>query len=291
VTPLGIALVGLLLIGKYDELQTALRHVLIGFLGFGAAAVLARPDWARLAAGSLLPALSLGHDAVAGALALVGTTLTAYVYMWETVERGVEQRGDAGTDATKLAAARWGAIVGAGFTALVFWSMLAAAASTLGRSHRAVMTAGDAARALRPLAGGAAQDLFAAGLVVSAVVALPVLMASTAYAVGAQFDWRRGLSQPVRNATGFYGVLGAPIALAMVVALARVSVVDMLVAASVLGGIGTPVGLVLLVRLARDPEVVGDAPISRRLAAGGWAVAVIVTGFGLAYLVGGALGA
>ena len=74
------------------------------------------------------------------------------------------------------------------------------------------------------------------------------------------------------------------------VTLAGISVIGMLVAASVLGGFGTPIGLVLLVRLARDPQVMGPQPISRRLAIAGWVVAVLVGGFGLLAILGAALG-
>jgi Mn2+/Fe2+ NRAMP family transporter len=84
--------------------------------------------------------------------------------------------------------------------------------------------------------------------------------------------------------------LSVSIALAAAVALAGVSVLSMLVAASVIGGFGTPIGLVLLVRLARDPEVMADHPISRRLAAAGWAVTVLVGGLGLLLVLGAALG-
>ena len=67
--------------------------------------------------------------------------------------------------------------------------------------------------------------------------------------------------------------------------LAKISVIGMLVAASVIGGFGTPIGLVILVRLARDHSVMGTRPISGRLAAAGWAVAVVVGGFGLLVIV------
>jgi len=290
VLPLGLALVGLLLIGKYDEVVAVLRYLLFGFLAFGAAAVLAHPDWARLLKASFVPALSLRPDELTGALALLGTSLTSYVYIWETVERGVEEPPDDSPGSEKLARARAGAVVGAVFTAVILWFMLVASAATLGRHHQTVSTAQDAARALRPLAGPLATDLFATGLVTSAVVALPVLMATTAYIVGAQFNWRRGLSEGISHARGFYGILGASIGLAVAIGMAGVSVLGMLVAASVIGGFGTPIGLVFLVRLARDPHVMGGHPISRRLAIAGWAVAVVVGGFGLLNVIGAALG-
>jgi Mn2+/Fe2+ NRAMP family transporter len=290
VVPLGLALLGLLVVGRYDEVVAVLRYVLLGFLAFGVAAVLARPDWSHLLRASLVPTLSLNRDEVGGGLALLGTTLTSYVYVWETVSRGSEEPHDDRPDNRALARARIGAVVGAVFTAVILWFMLVASAATLGQHHETVSSAQDAAQALGPLAGSTATDLFAFGLVISAVVALPVLMATTAYVVGAQFDWRRGLSERVGGARRFYLALAASIALGLATSLAKISVIGMLVAASVVGGLGTPFGLVLLVRLARDPTVMGAQPISGRLAIAGWTVAVVVGGFGLLFVVGAALG-
>jgi len=288
VAPLGVVLAGLLLVGRYGQVVAVLRYLMLGFAAFGAAAVLAHPDWSRLLAASLVPALSLRPAVASGGLALLGTTLTSYVYVWETIGRGVEE--PAGDTRDNSRRARAGAVIGSVFTAVILWFMLVAAAATLGRQHHPVTSAQDAAQALRPLAGRAAAEVFAVGLVTSALVALPVLMATTGYVVGAQFDWRRGLSEPLSRARGFYAILAAAIALAMAVSLAKISVVHMLVAASVVGGLGTPIGLVLLVRLARDPAVMGLQRISRRLAIAGWAVTVIVGGFGLLAILAAAAG-
>ena len=258
----GAAVASLLLAGRYVQVVAVLRYLMLGFAAFGAAAVLAHPDWLRLLQASLVPALSLGRDQVTGALALLGTTLTSYVYVWETIGRGTEEPPDAAAGGGGRA--RASAVAGAVFTAVILWCMLVASAATLGRHHQAVTSAQDAAGALRPLAGSVATDLFAAGLVTSAVVALPVLMATTAEVVGAQFGWRRGLSEGIGRARGFYAVLVASIGLALAVSLAGIPVIAMLVAASVIGGFGTPIGLVILVRLARDPQVMGPRPISRR---------------------------
>jgi Mn2+/Fe2+ NRAMP family transporter len=285
VLPLGAALAGLLLLGHYDKVVAVLRYLLLGFAAFGAAAILARPDWPHVLRASLVPGLSLRRDQVAGSLALLGTTLTSYVYVWETIGRGVEEPPSGGPEGTGLRRARTGAVIGSVFTALTLWFMLIASAATLGRHHEAVASAQQAARALRPLAGSLAAGLFAAGLVISAVVALPVLLATTAYVVGAHFGWHRGLSEGIGRAPGFYGVLLASTGLALAVSLAGIPVIGMLVAASIIGGFGTPVGLVLLVRLARDPQIMGDQVISRRLAFAGGAVAVLVGGFGLLFVI------
>ena len=285
VVPLGVALIALLLIGKYDGVVAILRYLLLGFLAFGAAVFMAQPDWSDVVRGSLIPVLSMRSAEVTGSLALLGTTLTSYVYVWETIGRGVEEPPDRTAPDCGLARARLGSVIGGVVTAVILWSMLVACAATLGRHHTTVTSAQQAALALRPLAGSAAADLFAIGLVTSALVALPVLMATSAHVVGAQFDWRRGLSEGIGRSLAFYGVLVASLGLALAVTLTGVSVIGMLKAASVIGGLGTPIGMLLLVLLARDPQVMGPRVISRGLALAGWAVAVLVAGLGLAFTV------
>jgi Mn2+/Fe2+ NRAMP family transporter len=291
VVPLGAVLAGLLLVGRYSQVMAVLRYLVLGFLAFVAAAVLARPDWPRLLEASVVPTLSLSRGVVIGGLALLGTTLTSYVYIWEIIERGVEEPGNGSQERRGRARARTGAAVGAVFTAVILWCMLVASAATLGEHHRIPATAQEAAQALRPLAGPAAADLFAVGLITSAVVALPVLMATTAHVVGAHFRWRRGLSEGISDARAFYAVLVIATLLAFAATLAGVPVIGLLVAASVAGGIGSPVVLILLVLLARDPLIMGSGVISGRLAIAGWAVALIVSGFGLLAVIGAVQGA
>jgi Mn2+/Fe2+ NRAMP family transporter len=158
VVPLGLALVGLLLVGKYGQVVGVLRYLLLGFLAFGVAAFLAHPDWSRVLRSSLVPTLSLRPDVVAGGLALLGTTLTSYVYVWETIGWGLEEAPDATTADQRLARAKIGAVIGAVFTAVILWFMLVASAATLGQRHQTVTSAQDAAQALRPLASSLAAD-------------------------------------------------------------------------------------------------------------------------------------
>jgi Mn2+/Fe2+ NRAMP family transporter len=290
VVPLGLGVVTLLLIGGYEQVVGLLRYLLLGFVSFAVAAFLAHPDWSEVIRSSLVPTLSLRSSVVTGGVALLGTTLTSYVYLWETIGRGREEPPADNDGGRGLARAKVGAVMGAVVTAVIFWFMLVAVGATLGGRNETVTSPQQAAEALRPFAGSLAADLFAIGLVVSAVVALPVLLATTAYVVGAQFDWRRGLSQPIKHARAFYAVVVVSIALGVVVTLAKVSVIGMLLAASVIGGLGTPFGLVVMVLLARDRSVMGAEPISRRLAFAGWAVALTVAAFGVFFVVASALG-
>jgi Mn2+/Fe2+ NRAMP family transporter len=92
---------------------------------------------------------------------------------------------------------------------------------------------------------------------------------------------RRGLSGGLGDASRFFTVARVSIAFAIVVALAGVSVLCMLVAASIIGGLATPLGLAVLIGLARDKRVIRRRPIPLRLAASGWTVAGLVGALGL----------
>jgi Mn2+/Fe2+ NRAMP family transporter len=227
----------------------------------------------------VVPTFNLGHDDVDGAIALLGTTLTSYVFVWQTIEESEE-----GRHSQQLGAARLGAALGIGLTVAVFWFILVGTGATLGQHHVHIQTADQAAQALQPLAGSAAPYVFGVGLLASAVVALPVLMATTAYVVGDSFDWRTGLSERITKAWRFYAVLGASIALGAVISLVGISPIQILFVASIAGGVGTPVSLVFLLCVAGDERIMAGRPVSRWLLISGWVVAAALSGLVLTYL-------
>ena len=203
VLPLSLTLLAVLMFSRYDQVERALKYVLLCLLAYAAAAVFAHPDWRAVARDSLVPHFEWRGEYTADALSLVGTTVTSYVYVWQTIAQVERRRSPAGLRASKI-----DAILGRFFAVAVFWFILIATGATLGVHHLHANTAAEAAQALRPVAGSLAGGLFALGLLSSAVVALPVLMATTAYVSGAQMQWRRGLSLKIRDAPLFYGVVG-----------------------------------------------------------------------------------
>jgi Mn2+/Fe2+ NRAMP family transporter len=279
VVPFGLVLLGLLLLGTYDEVERVLRYVMLCLFTYGVAAVLAHPRWSAVVRGSFLPSVRMNSDYVSGGLALLGTTLTTYMYVWQTVEQVEEPPvGD------RWAAREFDAVVGAVLAGTVIWFILVASGATLGVHGRRVDTAEQAAQALRPVAGPYASVLFAVGLLTSAVVALPVIMATGGYAAAAQFGWPRGLSRSVRQAPGFYAVMGAQALLGAALALGGVGPIRLLFVASLIAGIATPLGLVLLVLVAANPTLMRRQPVGRALRMAGWLVAVLVSVVSAVYL-------
>src|SRR5262249_12439437 len=158
-----------------------LQYVLLCLFSYGAAAFFAFPDWVAVARGSVIPHVEWNYEYLADILSLLGTTLTSYVYVWQTIALA-EERSCAAT----LRERKLDGVLGSFVAVAVCWFILVATGATLGVHHRHVDTAAEAAQALRPVAGAWAGALFAVGLLASALVALPVLMATTAYVTGAQ---------------------------------------------------------------------------------------------------------
>jgi Mn2+/Fe2+ NRAMP family transporter len=277
--PLAAVLVLLLFCNGYDEVERVLRYVLLCLLAYAAAAVLARPHWAAVARGTLVPALRLDHDHIAGALALLGTTVTAYMYLWQSIEQ-VEQPGPR----WRVKLRQFDAVGGAALAAAVLWCILVASGATLGVHHRPADTAADAANALRPVAGPLAGPLFAVALLASAVIALPVIMASAGYATAAFFRWPRGLSRPVPEARAFYATIAGVATAGVALSLLGGSPIRLLFLASVVAGVATPVGLVLLVLVTGNPRLLEHDRPGRGLLAAGWLVAALLTGLSVVYL-------
>jgi Mn2+/Fe2+ NRAMP family transporter len=286
VVPIGAALFGLLAAGSYRTVERVLKYVLLVLFAYIAAAFLARPEWGQLLGSTVIPHLSASPDYTAAALAILGTTLTSYAYVWESVEESERK-----LPISKLGLAQADAAVGMVVAVVVFWFILVATAATAGAHHKHIESAQDAAAALQPVAGVAAKYLFAAGLLASACIAVPVLAATTAYLTGAEFDFPFGLTRRLSEAVEFYVILGASIAVAAGISMLGVQAMTLLFAASIAGALGTPVSLVFLLLVARDEKLMRGKPVGKLSSAVGWATAAIVTAAGLWFLGNQALSA
>lgn len=269
----------LVLLGSYDELERVLKYVLLVLLAYPISAVLAHPDWGQVLRDTFIPRFSTDSDYITGAVALMGTGITGYVYVWQTVQIAEERPADGLRKVRQL-----DAVVGTFFSVAIVWFILIATGATLGVHHRTVETAEEAAQALAPVAGPFSSYVFGVGLLGSALIAVPVLMATTGYAVCAEFDLRRGLSEPVRNAPAFYGVIAASTLVAILISTVGVSTIQLLFVASIVAGVATPIGLAALMLVTSDRGLMGDRAVRGPLRVAGWVVTAIITILSLSYL-------
>ncbi len=276
--PLALAIGALLLFGGYYGVQRVLRYVLIVFVAYVVAAFLSAPNWGEVLR-SLVPSFSTEASYVAGALALLGTTLTSYVYFWETIEVQEERRPLAYLWVVELDAAigMIGMVILSGFIVIT-------TAATLGAKGVEVLTAQQAAAALTPVAGPLAGALFAIGLLASAILAIPVLAATTAYVLSDAFRWNASMANTRGDTRSFYLVLLGSLAVGIIVAYGGIEPFRLLFFAGIVGGIGTPILLALLLLVARDRQVMRDQPVDLPLSVIGWLTALAVGVTSIVYL-------
>jgi Mn2+/Fe2+ NRAMP family transporter len=243
----------------YHRYAWVLRWLALSLLAYVGVLAVVHVDWTAALAHTLVPRFHADRATVAALLAVFGTTISPYLFFWqaaEEVEEQAERPDPAGRD--QLAAMRGDVAAGMGSGIGVMFAIMTTAAVTLG-AHGAVQveTAQQAAQALRPLAGDLAGLLFAAGIVGTGLLAVPVLAGSTAYAIAESAGWREGLGRRVLQARAFYAVITVSILLGVVMDFIGVSPIRALYLAAILNGVAAPPLLVLILLLARSKDMLG----------------------------------
>ncbi len=231
-------------------------------------------------AGALLPHLSFQSNYVATLVAVFGTTISPYLFFWQASQEVEDQRATPGHEPLKeapeqarshLKRIKVDTYIGMIFSNLIAFCIMLTTAVTLHAAGIAdIQSAAQAAEALRPLAGDFAFLLFAAGIVGTGLLAVPVLAGSAAYAVAESFRWRIGLGLSLAEARGFYFILTIATLLGVAIDLSGVDSIKMLLWAAVVNGVISVPIMVVMMMLAAKPAVMGPFVVNRRLRALGW---------------------
>jgi|SRR5579872_3991319 len=272
IVPLGGLSAALLIWSNYDRIQSILIYIPLAFLAYVAAAFVSHPDWHRLLVYSLVPHFERSPEYTAGAIAVLGTTLTAYAYVWQGIEIAEDR-----PPLRRLGLVQINATGGAIAAGIIFWFIVIATGATLGIHHRTVETAEQAASALAPLAGRFASTLFGIGLLGSALLALPVLLATSAYVVAEMFGRVGQLNAKFFQARLFYVTMLVVATIGCGVAFAGVPPIRLLFISSIAGGIATPITMVFMLLAAGDEQVMHGTPVSPWLKGAGWATTAVVS--------------
>jgi Mn2+/Fe2+ NRAMP family transporter len=264
----------LLVRGRYETIEGVLKYLALVFFAYVASAIAARPDWGRVLRDTVMPHWHWTSAYTGGAIALLGTTLTAYAYVWETIEVSHER-----PPLRRLGLVQADAALGMVFAGISFFFIVIGTGATLGVQGKMVHTAQDAAAALYPIAGHYAALLFGVGLLASALLAVPVLAGTNAYVMAEMFGWRASLDSSFARARAFYTTLLLSLAVATGIAYIGIPPIQLLFASSIAGGFATPITLTLMLLIAGDEKMMGRPHRVRGpLLVAGWAVdAVVVT--------------
>jgi Mn2+/Fe2+ NRAMP family transporter len=280
--------------GSYTLIRNVLRVLSLSLLTYIASAFLAHPQLGPVAKGTFIPSVHFDRDFLAILVAMIGTSLSAYLYTWQSNEQ-VEEKVAAGLrssverrGATKsqLRGSMWDVIFGMVFSSLIMYFIVLAAAATLyvaGRHN--IESAAQAAQALQPLAGKAAGLLFTIGLVGVGFLALPVMTTGAAYDLCQSFGWKNGLHYKPQKAKKFYGAIALFTLMAMLLNFTGINPMRALVLAGIVQGFSTPPLMLLIMLLTNREAIMGERANGRVLNVLGWSTTAVIFSASLCLVV------
>ncbi len=248
-----LAIWSLVLFGSYRYAERVFILLTLVFVAYPVAAVLGHPQWSKVVAQSAWPHFIGSGSFLLLGVALIGTTVTPYIQLYEAgavVDKGI------GPEEYRYE--RVDAIVGALVAAVVAMSIIVATAAAIGGSGP-LQSAAQAAQALKPAAGPAAEVLFGLGLLGASALAAAVVPLSTSYAVAEAVGAERSVSSSFRQAPLFLGIFTAQIVVGAAVVLVPGNLIHLIINTQVLEGVITPVTLGLILVLANRRSLLGDA--------------------------------
>jgi NRAMP (natural resistance-associated macrophage protein)-like metal ion transporter len=243
-------------------------------------------DWGEVAARVVAPHVQFSADWVTVVVAVFGTTISPYLFFWQTAEEVEDMQlhhqadlNHTTPEAAKRQLRRLGidTFTGMAISNLVAFFIILTTAVTLNQSGQTdIQTSAEAANALRPIAGQFAFLLFSLGIIGTGFLAVPVLAGSTAYALSESFGLPKGLEKKPRDAKVFYGVIAAAMIIALGVVYSPISPFKMLFWSAVINGIVSVPILGAMMILARSQHQLGAYVANRWQLIFGWAATVVM---------------
>jgi len=271
IVPMAAVMAGVTIFVDYKVVRRYMLWLVALFGAYVIAALLARPDWGDVLRSTFVPRISFSADYLLGAVALLGTTITPYLFFWQASGEVEEKRG-----VQRLSRTHVDIAVGMVWSNVTAFFIIVATGAVLFSHHSHIGTAADAARALQPFAGRYATVLFSVGIIGAGLLAIPILASSAAFGVAGLAGWRKGLGRNPRNAPQFYVVIGIAFLIAMEMAISAIDPIKALFYSQVLDGIIAPVLIVLMLLLTSNRKLMGDFVNGLPTKVFGWAAAVVM---------------
>jgi len=278
----GALITALVMWGSFTQIARVFKLLCLGLLAYFGVLFAVHVNWSQVAIHTLIPHISFSKDFIALLVAVLGTTISPYLFFWQSVHRLEEMRGEpeGGDRAVPLRfRSKRGAVLkertsridvffGMTFSNLVMFAIIVAAASTL--HGKPIKSAADAAAALQPIAGKWASDLFALGFIGTGMLAIPVLAGSGAAGMAGLLGKRFGFSQSIRKAPVFYGLIALGTVGGAVLSLITSNPIQLLVIVAVINGVAAAPFLLLVMLISADKTIMGDYRNGRLATFIGW---------------------
>ena len=279
----------------YRRYVVFLKWLTLALLAYVALLFVIHVQWGQVLVAVLIPHVALTRDALTMLVGVLGTTISPYLFVWQAAEevedmlisrdpRPLRDRGEDGADEIgRIDADTW---AGMTYSNVVSLSIIIGTAATL-HTHGilTIDTAGQAAKALEPIAGRFAMLTFALGVLGTGLLAVPVLAGATAYALGEAAGWRVGLGRKAGDARAFYATIAAATLLGAGIVVSPIDPMRALVWAAVINGAVAGPVIVAMVVLGSLRSVMGNFVLPAWLRVLGWATAVLMVAATIGMLV------
>lgn len=225
-------------------------------------------DWHNAFKSLVVPSLSLSKDQIILICGILGTTISPYLFFWQTSQE-VEEQTELGmttvkarrenVDSEKIKRMQTDVWSGMFYSNLVMFFIVSVCATVLNKAGiTSISSAADAANALRPIAGNNAYLLFAVGVIGIGLLAIPVLAGGISYALSETFNWKEGLNHELKQASAFYGVIIFAILIGLGLNFIGLDPIKALIYSAVANGLAAPLLLVMIMLLANNKSVMGE---------------------------------
>ncbi|HYK08103.1 MAG TPA: divalent metal cation transporter [Candidatus Eisenbacteria bacterium] len=279
----------------YPTYAKFLKYLTLALFAYIITAFIIHQDWTKIALATFLPSFSFKKEYLMNIVAILGTTISPYLFFWEAdeeVEEEIEEgkmqaigRGRPRIRGVDIREMRLDTIIGMFFSQLVMFFIIVTTASTLfPHGITNIQTADQAAVALRPLAGNFAYLLFAAGIIGTGLLAVPILAGSAAYALAESFKWKAGLSKKFHQAKAFYITIAVITLVGLVVNFLPIKPFTLLYYTAVLNGICSPILMILILLVGNNKNIMANHTNSRFSNVMGWIIVVVMGVSALALL-------
>jgi len=257
---------------EYRRIAEVLKWLVLVLLAYPITAFVVGADWGQVLHDTVVPSMPHSRTAWATIVAILGTTISPYLFFWQASEEVEEEKSEGrntlalrkGATVEELGLRNIDVGIGAFFSNIVMFFIILTTALTLNRHGiTTIETSRQAAEALRPFAGNFAATLFTIGIVGVGFLAIPTLAGSTAYAFAETLGWRQGLNKTLGQARWFYGLILVSTAAGVVLDFTGINPVKALYWTAVINGLLAPFLLVAILIVASDRKLMQGQPSSR----------------------------
>ncbi len=261
-----VTFTGLIMLGiiyfPYQKFAAILKWFCLVLLVYLVVPYFVKTDWSAVLKATFVPHISFNGDFVEMLVAILGTTISPYLFFWQATmeaEDIKQRRGRIVVDRRILTDLRIDVNVGMFFSNLVMFFIILTCGTVLfphGITH--IDTVEQAAGALRPIAGDLAYGLFALGVVGTGFLAIPVLSGSISYMFAETFGWKEGLDKKFFQARPFYGVIIVSLLLGLAINYIGISPIQGLIYTAILYGLTAPLMIAVILHIANNRKIMGD---------------------------------